>query len=139
MAGGACPVLVDAIHKNSRVDWSDGLISIRFENSRDLLFQYYLTKRYADRYQPTENDTRECSPLDWLLSIERQREVRYAIRQLRPADAEILLLKYAQNWNYHKIAEHLGISHSAVEARLHRARARLRKELVGIQTTEEAK
>lgn len=97
-----------------------------------------LTKRYADRYQPTENDTRECSPLDWLLSIERQTEVRYAIRQLRPADAEILLLKYAQNWNYHKIAEHLGISHSAVEARLHRARARLRKELVGIQAIEEA-
>ncbi|MDG2012959.1 MAG: sigma-70 family RNA polymerase sigma factor, partial [Pirellulaceae bacterium] len=67
----------------------------------------------------------------------RQRQVRYAIRQMRPADAEILLLKYAQNWNYHKIADHLGISHSAVEARLHRARARLRKELVSLQAIEE--
>ncbi len=96
-----------------------------------------LTKRYADRVQPTENDGREHSPLDWMLSNERQRQVRYAIRQMRPADAEILLLKYAQNWNYHKIADHLGISHSAVEARLHRARARLRKELVSLQAIEE--
>ncbi len=98
-----------------------------------------LTKRYADRYQPSENDTRESGPLDWLLSSERQTQVRYAMRQLRPSDAEILMLKYAQNWNYHKIAEHLGISHSAVEARLHRARARLRKELLAIQAIEETK
>ena len=80
-----------------------------------------LTKRYADRVQPTEDRSREHSPLEWLLSIERHTQVRYAMRQMRPADAEILLLKYAQNWNYHKIADHLGISHSAVEARLHRA------------------
>lgn len=98
-----------------------------------------LTKRYADRFQPSENDTREESPLDWLLSSERHTQVRYAMRQLRPSDAEILLLKYAQNWNYHKIADHLGISHSAVEARLHRARGRLRKELVSIQAIEERK
>jgi RNA polymerase sigma-70 factor (ECF subfamily) len=96
-----------------------------------------LTKRFADRFRPTENDTREDSPLDWLLSVERHRQVRHAMRQLRPVDAEILLLKYAQNWNYHKIAEHLGISHSAVEARLHRARARLRKELVSLQSFKE--
>ena len=98
-----------------------------------------LTKRYADRFRPTENDTREESSLDWLLSLERHSQVRYAMRQLRPTDAEILLLKYSQNWNYHEIADHLGISHSAVEARLHRARGRLRKELVGLQDVEESK
>ena len=98
-----------------------------------------LTRRYADRFQPTENDVREESPLDWLMSIERHTQVRYALRQLRPSDAEILLLKYAQNWNYHKIADHLGISHSAVEARLHRARGRLRKELVNAEAIEESK
>jgi hypothetical protein len=57
MAKDACPSLMDAVHKNSRVDWSDGLIStfpisrqkisIRFENSRSLLSQYYLTERPA--------------------------------------------------------------------------------------------
>ena len=57
MAGDAWPSLVHTVHKNSRVDWSAGLIStfpinrqkisIRFENSRNLLFQYYLTERHA--------------------------------------------------------------------------------------------
>ena len=42
--------------------------------------------------------------------------------QLPRRDAEILLLKYTENWSYHQIAAHLGIGHSAVEARLHRAR-----------------
>jgi RNA polymerase sigma-70 factor (ECF subfamily) len=46
------------------------------------------------------------------------------------------LLKYAQNWSYHEIAEHLGISHSAVESRLHRARRKLRNELAAMQVIE---
>jgi fructose-1-phosphate kinase PfkB-like protein len=33
---------------------------------------------------------------------------------------EILLLKYTENWSYHEIAAKLGITHSAVETRLHR-------------------
>ena len=50
-------------------------------------------------------------------------------------DREILLLKYTENWNYGKIASHLGISHSAIEARLHRARGRLREQLVQLEVT----
>ena len=92
-----------------------------------------LTQRFADRYQPVESDTRDPGPLDWLLSLERSARIRTAIKALRPGDAEILMLKYAQNWNYHQISEHLGIGHSAVEARLHRARARMRKELERLQ------
>jgi RNA polymerase sigma factor (sigma-70 family) len=48
---------------------------------------------------------------------------------LSPRDAQILLLKYGENWNYHQIAAHLGVSHAAIETRLHRARQRLREEL----------
>ena len=44
-------------------------------------------------------------------------------------DAEILLLKYSEDWSYRQMAEHLGMSESAVEARLHRARQKLRSEL----------
>ena len=98
-----------------------------------------LTQRFADRYQPVESNTRDPGPLDWLLTLERNSLVRRAMEALRPGDAEILMLKYAQNWNYHQIADHLGIGHSAVEARLHRARARMRKELVKLQVVEEAK
>lgn len=95
-----------------------------------------LTQRYADRYQPTECDP-DRGPLEWLLSSERQKQIRLAIQQLRSADAEILLLKYTENWNYHQISDRLGISHSAVEARLHRARARLRKQLVTLNVVEQ--
>jgi RNA polymerase sigma-70 factor (ECF subfamily) len=75
-------------------------------------------------------------PLEWLLARERREQIRQAIRELAPRDAEILLLKYTENWNYHQIAAHLGVSHSAVEARLHRARRRLREELAALNVIE---
>ena len=56
-------------------------------------------------------------------------KVREAMLRLPKRDAEILLLKYEEDWSYQALADHLGISHSAVEARLHRARQRLRDEL----------
>jgi RNA polymerase sigma factor (sigma-70 family) len=85
--------------------------------------------RYADRFQPTEADNRQADPLGWLLAEERGRLVRAAMSRLPPRDAEILMLKYNEDWSYHAIADHLGVSHSAVETRLHRARQRLRDEL----------
>ena len=96
-----------------------------------------LTKRYADRNQPTEVDRSVETPLHWLVSRERRDQVREALKLLRTSDAEILMLKYSQNWNYHQIAAHLGVSHSAVEARLHRARGRLRHQLLALQLVEE--
>ncbi len=99
-----------------------------------------LTQRYAERNRPTEvARAPEFNPLQWLLADERQAMVRKAIEKLRPGDAQILMLKYYENWNYHQIADHLGVSHSAVEARLHRARARLRQLLVSMEIIEENK
>jgi RNA polymerase sigma-70 factor (ECF subfamily) len=90
------------------------------------------TRQFADRFQPTEHDTRTPDPLAWLLADERQRLVREALMTLKAQDAEILMLKYSENWNYHQIAERIGISHSAVETRLHRARKRLREQLMAM-------
>ena len=95
-----------------------------------------LNQRYADRVQPVEDDHRTPGPLDWMLAAERCRMVRQALGQLAQRDSEILLLKYTEGWSYHQIADHLGVSHSAVEARLHRARNRLRAELAAIELTE---
>lgn len=95
-----------------------------------------LTGRYADRFQPTEADGRTHEPLDWLLADERRRLIRTALGRLARRDAEILLLKYTEDWSYRQLAHHLGISHSAVEARLHRARARLRCELAALEVIE---
>ena len=77
-----------------------------------------------------------ADPLEWLLADERRRLIRRALTQLPERDAEILLLKYTENWSYHQIAEHLGVSHSAVEARLHRARQRMRQELAALEVIE---
>lgn len=95
-----------------------------------------LTDRYAQRNQPGESDNREVDPLDWLLAEERRAMVRTALDKLPKRDVEILLLKYTQDWSYRDLADHLGISHSAVQARLHRARARLRSELVALEVIE---
>ncbi len=95
-----------------------------------------LTVRYADRLQPSESASRTRNPLDWLLHNERCQQVRDALTRLASRDSEILLLKYSEGWSYHMIASHLGVSHSAVETRLHRARNRLRAELATIELAE---
>lgn len=95
-----------------------------------------LTEGYAERVRPSEGDSRTVDPLDWLLADERQKLVRAALARLPARDAEILLLKYGEDWSYHEIADHLGIGHSAVEARLHRARRRLRQELTALDVVE---
>lgn len=95
-----------------------------------------LTDRYAERFRPTEAESRTVDPLDWLLADERRKMIRQALARLPRRDAEILLLKYSEDWNYHQLADSLGISHSAVEARLHRARGRLRQELAAMNIVE---
>ena len=69
------------------------------------------------------------NPIALLLSRERHDLTRGAIARLAPRDAEILLLKYGQNWSYRQIADRLGITEKAVDARMQRARHRLRHEL----------
>ncbi|HUY91047.1 MAG TPA: sigma-70 family RNA polymerase sigma factor [Pirellulales bacterium] len=95
-----------------------------------------LTEGYAERVRPTEGESRTSDPLAWLLADERRKLVRTALERLPQRDAEILLLKYTEDWSYHEIAAHLGIGHSAVEARLHRARRRLRSELAALDVAE---
>jgi RNA polymerase sigma-70 factor (ECF subfamily) len=91
-----------------------------------------LIDRYAQRTRPSESD-RSPDPLDWLLAKERGEQVRAALGRLPRRDAEILLLKYTEDWSYRHLARHLGVSQSAVEARLHRARQRLRSELAAVE------
>lgn len=75
-------------------------------------------------------------PLDMLVQDERRILVREALWRLPRRDREILMLKYTEDWSYHELAGHLGVSESAVEARLHRARKRLREELTGTHPNE---
>jgi RNA polymerase sigma-70 factor (ECF subfamily) len=85
-----------------------------------------------------QSETADASadPLAWLLSDERQMLVRRAMNGLHVKDAELLLLKYTEEWTYHELAMHLGVSHSAVETRLHRARQKLRDALMALEVME---
>src|SRR5262249_20321477 len=75
-------------------------------------------------------------PLDMLLQDERRVLVRDALWRLPRRDREILLLKYTEDWSCRELAGHLGVSESAVEARLHRARKRLRESLIATHQDE---
>ncbi len=66
-------------------------------------------------------------PLEWLIRQEQTAQIQEAIRRLPPIDAELLLLKYGQDWSYGQIAEHLGVGINVIQMRLHRARCRLRQ------------
>ncbi|MHB1036852.1 MAG: RNA polymerase sigma factor [Pirellulales bacterium] len=95
-----------------------------------------LVDGYAEKVRPGEGQSRELDPLNWLLADERRAQVRAALRRLPKRDAEILLLKYSEDWSYRQLAQRLGVSESAVEARLHRARNRLRTELTAAEVVE---
>jgi RNA polymerase sigma-70 factor (ECF subfamily) len=94
-----------------------------------------LVERYADRLGSADRHSRERDPLDWLLADEQKSIVRQALSKLPRREAEILLLKYSEDWSYRQMAEHLGMTTSAVEARLHRARQKLRRALRQIDPT----
>jgi RNA polymerase sigma-70 factor (ECF subfamily) len=85
-----------------------------------------LMQNYAQRVLPRES---EPDPLVWLVREEQGQLVRDALATLSPGDAEIMLLKYTQQWSYQELAQRLGVSESAVESRLHRARERLRRAM----------
>lgn len=74
----------------------------------------------------TEHQPLHCASVD---SDEAVR-VRQAVARLRPRDREVIVLRYLDETSVGEIAAVLGLSRSAVEVRLHRARERLR-ELIG--------
>jgi RNA polymerase sigma-70 factor, ECF subfamily len=93
--------------------------------------QRSLVTRYVIRNAPSETDS-SPSPLAWLVSDERQQLVQAALRRLPSRDAELLVLKYAEGYGARELATRLGATVSIIEARLHRARRRLRAELAAM-------
>jgi RNA polymerase sigma-70 factor (ECF subfamily) len=92
-----------------------------------------LIAHYAEHAPPRPDDTRELDPLEWLLAAERRELVQQALSHLPRREIELLFLKYTEDWTYRQIAERLGVSESAVEARLHRARRRMRQALAALE------
>ncbi|MCR4410983.1 MAG: sigma-70 family RNA polymerase sigma factor [Thermoguttaceae bacterium] len=91
-----------------------------------------LADRYTRQTRLDEHDARQRDPLAWLLAAERREMVGKALDRLAGRDREILLLKYTEDCSYRDLAERLGTTVTAVQARLHRARERLREELIAL-------
>ncbi len=90
-------------------------------------------QKRVDGFREENDDSGRASepePLEWLLLRERRERVRAALDRLPSDVSEVLLLKYFHDWNYKEIAEKLGMTVSAVQAKLHRARAALKKEIL---------
>jgi len=62
-----------------------------------------------------------------VLREERIQRLLNASRRLRPADQEILSLRYGSQLSNHEIAENMGITQNAVAVRVHRALKRLKE------------
>jgi RNA polymerase sigma-70 factor (ECF subfamily) len=95
--------------------------------------QRKLVEGYARRMRPAGVAPEASDPLRWLRAEERRDLVRTALGRLPRRDAELLLLKYGEDWSYRDLTEHLGISQTALQTRLHRARERLRRELAALE------
>ncbi len=96
--------------------------------------QRALSQRYFDRVRRAPEYEEDGAA--WLLAMERNALVRQALDELPARDAEMLMLKYCEGWSYQQIADRIGVSVSAVESRLHRARRRLRGRLTAMGVVE---
>lgn len=93
-----------------------------------------LVQKFTEAVPATDvAPVRQSDPLQWLLRVERQQAVQRGLEQLSSRDREMLLLKYSEGYSYEEIAGQLGLSASAVQARLHRARGRLRELLLAAE------
>lgn len=95
-----------------------------------------LSANLAQTMQPTEIDERSQSPLEWMLGQERNRLVGEALSQMSERDRQLLLLKYVEGFSYEEISQRVGISASAVQSRLHRARKLLKQQLIASSVVE---
>lgn len=89
-----------------------------------------LIDRYMQKVPLEEYDQGQKDPLSWLLSEERRAGVRKAMSELPRNQQELLLLKYVHEWSYKEMADKIGTTVSAIQAKLHRARALLREKLL---------
>jgi RNA polymerase sigma-70 factor (ECF subfamily) len=99
-----------------------------------------LVDRYARERGATGED-QGGTPLSWLLHDERRSLVHQALHRLPTRDADLLVLKYAEGLSARELAGRLGVKTAAIEARLHRARGRLRAALAALaaEFAEDAK
>jgi RNA polymerase sigma-70 factor (ECF subfamily) len=88
--------------------------------------------RRKDRQMPLPDDhpeTRTPQPPQAAENAELSANLRIALAEIPPRQAEVFCLFHLDGWSYPEIAAHLAISTDVVGVWLHRARGRLRELL----------
>jgi RNA polymerase sigma-70 factor (ECF subfamily) len=116
--------------------WLHRLAVVQSARYRRKLGRERRALRRVTEQRPNLGNGYVSDALAWLVARERDEKTRQALANLGGGQAEILMLKYGERWSYRQIAERLGISEQAVDARLSRARARLRQELTEMGISE---
>lgn len=94
-------------------------------------------KKRAGRHHasPIEEHTQVAAPVDSQHPevageiLELRGRLRHALDRLPDAQREVVVLKDIYGWTHAEIAESMGITVTAAKVRLHRARARLARDL----------
>lgn len=121
----------------------------RVRNMRGLLLRL-ATTRAIDRLRQRTRRSREASGCeDWqqfacsrpgpeaeAQSEELAAQLRHAIGQLPPQEANVFCLRYFNDLSYREIARELGIKTGAAGVLLHRAKMRLRQFLEPVEAEE---
>ena len=111
---------------------TDADVAWLFGIARNTVLNRWRSRRRESRLLERVGGIREPAPAGpdtVVVRNEERRAVGEALSSLRPADKEILMLSAWDELSGKQIAQVLGISVSAADQRLHRARKRLAKAL----------
>lgn len=129
----ACLAALDVCRRQPVHNWQGLLIHLAASRSVDRLRVNKLARiQEPGRGLEQLRDT-ALPPPRQAEEVELAGQLRTALGQIPPRQAEVFCLHCLEDWSYQEIARHLGISMDSVGVLLHRARNRLRKLLAKFQ------
>jgi len=114
-------------HERPFQPWLFGIAVKRCATHKRRMARMYVEPLEAEHLALMEENNRSWE--DALTAKELRRKVHEAINALPPQQRAALVLFELEGWKIKEIADALGCAEGAVKTHLHRARARLRKEL----------
>lgn len=85
-------------------------------------------RRVLDRLNRIWTDGRhQTSSTAQFVETEQWDDLQLAMQRLAPADRQLLVMKYLEEWSFEELAAQFDLSIEALHVRLHRAKSRLRK------------
>ncbi len=107
--------------------FSTWLCQIALNKSRDALRRRQ--RRPESNIDDLDLESAAAGPEGEIEAKQRDAQFQAALRQLRPADREVIVFKYISGLSYEEVAKILGGTPEAAKVRSHRAREELKRVL----------